>query len=83
MKIKSYAEYPKETYQLKCSQWEFIIIEWGANLEKWKWGLYAAREWESVGYDVNWEEGNLYARIMSLVLTEQKNKEENIFFIQP
>lgn len=38
---------------------------------------------KSVGYDVNWEEGNLYARIRSLVLTQQKNKEEDTFFIQP
>lgn len=37
---------------------------------------------KSVGYDVNWEEGNIYARIRNLVLTEQKNKEDT-FFIQP
>lgn len=37
---------------------------------------------KSVGCDVNWEEGNLHARIRSLVLTEQKNKEDT-FFIQP
>lgn len=38
---------------------------------------------KSVACDVNWEEGNLYARSRSLVLTELKNKEEDTFFIQP